>query len=179
VELEKAKELSMRHIIFDLSRRYNSGDRTAVLSSGANGYGRYDRNQSAELYLAARSLNMSLGKIGCRGATEIVKNAGKSDLRDVITDKSVANVFLLGHGDYHSWVATDGAVDWYDAGRMVEGHLKKGVFANLGCGAMHSWEYIPLGRFVIGSEGVLLGKSKELTSLSEMADIRNFQVLKS
>lgn len=178
IELERAKELSIRHVLLDVLNLYNSGNLTAVLSSGANGNGQFDSASSAELYLASQRLIESLGEIGCEGV-ELIRNAGRSDLQNVISDSSVANIFLLGHGSYHSWVATDGAINWYKAGNMVEGHLKNGVFANLGCGAVHSFNFIPLGRYVVGSKGLLLGKSMELTTASEMSDLSRFKILKN
>ncbi len=176
-ESQLAGELTVRHSILDITQSYNTGSDTQVLVSGSNGFGRYDRHSAIEHLSAGYKLASELGKLGCVGA-EIVQDATSRDLQTAIQDTDIANIFLLGHGSLHSWVATDGAIEWFKAGKMVKDHLKNGVFANLGCGAVNSWNFIPLGRFVVGSKGLLLGKSKELTSVHEMSDLTRFKVLR-
>lgn len=177
LETEQARELFSRYALLDALERYNMGTNTVVLSSGADGNGRSNRVTGHKLNIAAGTLVEEIQGLGFTETT-VVTDAVKSDLQEVIRDETVANIFLLGHGSYHSWVATDGAIDWYDAGKMVGDHLKNGVFANLGCGAVNSWNFIPLGKFVVSTKGLLLGKSKELTSLDEMSDLSKFRVLR-
>lgn len=177
MERKMEEELIFRHTLLDVLRSYNTGSGAVILASGADGRGRYDWDSGLEHYRAGKRLASSLGEQGL-GELRVVDNAEKVDLRDAVQDRDVASIFLLGHGSLHSWVATDGSVNWYDAGKMVTDHLKNGIFANLGCGDVHSWNFIPLGRYVVGRGGLLLGKSKEWSTVDEMDDLSRYSVLK-
>lgn len=176
-ERKMEEELIFKHTLLDVIGSYSTGNGVVILASGADGRGQYDWDTALAHYRAGKRLATKLGELGIADL-QVVDMAEKVDLRDAVQDRDIASIFLLGHGSLHSWAATDGVVNWYDAGRMVTDHLKNGIFANLGCGDVRSWNFIPLGRYVVGKDGLLLGKSKVRSTVDEMDDLSRYSILK-
>lgn len=176
LEQRQEHELALKKLILAVGNMYNTGSDTVILTSAADGAGAVDVITSEQHQLAGHKLADNIHDRGF-GRIALIPGATKEHLKNAVQSRNVANILLIGHGTYHSWMATDGPVDWYDAGKMAKDHLKDGTFANLGCGAVRSWNYIPLGRYVVGPRGRILGKKRELTTLSEMSDLANFQIL--
>ena len=176
-ERMREEELKFRHDLLDVLGSYSTGNGGVILASGSDGRGRYDRDTAIEHYRAGVRLSYRLEELGL-GNLQVVDCAEKADLREDIQDRGIASIFLIGHSTLHSWGATDGSVDWYDAGMMVTDHLKNGIFANLGCGDVRSWNSIPLGRYVVGGSGVLLGKYRIRSTVAEMEELSRYSVLK-
>lgn len=165
----------------------NVGTVATILASGVDGSG--NRSKYDSLHFAAKahelrdrlSGNLLKRLIGRLAASEVVvvEDAKKLDLKDAIQDREVKSVYLLGHGTYHSVRLSDASVDWYDVGMMVDGHQKNGVFANLGCGLIteRGHDPIPLGRYAISENGVLLGKEGVISTFGEMADLTQYSAL--
>ena len=124
-------ELFFFHAFLNVTESYNNCNSAVVLTSGADGRGNFDWDSSLKHYRAGKGLVGNLGKVGLSDI-QLVADTLKIDLTKVIQDKSVGSIFLLGHSSLHSQMATDGFVNWNDAGRMVKDHLKNGIFANLG-----------------------------------------------
>lgn len=154
-ELRRVEELRFKYLLLKGVGLVNSGTRTAILASGANGYVRYSPRESLEHIVAGNSLK---GRIP---QSDLFKDATSDDLATVIQDLNYKNVIVIGHASYHSWVASDKSVNWYDLGKMIGSHLKDGIFVNVGCGAIHSFNRIPLGYFVVNNPQNLFGKKAE------------------
>ena len=62
---------------------------------------------------------------------------------------------------------------------MVGDHLKQGTFANLGCGEFdpEADVNIPLGNYVVGGPGVLLGKPGAVAWTSDLSNLAAYDVL--
>jgi hypothetical protein len=163
----------------------NIGRGAVILSSSADGNGKYDFQTGLEHYQEALRLRKYLegnlvkrimGKLASQSSI-IINDATREHLQNVIQDSDVASIYLLGHGTYHSTMLTDGSVNWYQAGMMVGDHQKSGVFANLGCGIKLGREPIPLGKYVVSANGVLIGKNDYFATVDEMSHLGNYDLL--
>jgi hypothetical protein len=176
LEEERFRELKFRQFVKGIRTKRNTGNQTVLLASGVDGRGEFDWSESDATALAAESLMNRLLLKGIQSG-KIIRDAHRSDVRSAIVDPEVANIFLLGHASYHTWLTNDGPLDWYDLGNMTETHLKSGIFGNLGCGNLTSWREIPLGNFVVGDEGMLIGKRAQTTGLEDMVNLDAFSIL--
>ena len=61
---------------------------------------------------------------------------------------------------------------------MTDGHLKRGVFANVGCAEIRSWNMIPLGYFVVSNPGNLIGYEAEHAYTHTMGDLSRLKQLR-
>ncbi len=172
------REISFKHEVLKLCGRVNTEKLTAILCSNTDGYGRYsevthlENLDAGEFYAKTfRGDSLFLSK------SRLFKNATSDDLYDVIQDPRFKNIFVIGHSTYHSWRASDMSVDWYDLGKSVKDHLKDGIFVNLGCGGINSWNKIPLGYFVVNNSLNLLGKKAEHISSDELKQLSRLEIL--
>jgi hypothetical protein len=172
-ELELARSLLLKYLDLKIKGRTNTGNRTALMVSSTNGRGKPDFRHHLSHEMAAYSYKDLIGK------NAIIFNASSSnDLREVIQDRDFAHIFLIGHANYHSWLASDKPVDWFDLGKMVNGHLKNGIFANVGCGGITSWNNIPLGYFVVNDHSNLVGYEAEYATSDKLGDISQLSILR-
>jgi hypothetical protein len=161
-ELVKVKELLPKYLRLKTLNALNTGNTTAILTSGVDGFGKESGQDRGDFLSAASRINDQL--TDCI----VAPDATSADLNFVIKNPQIRNIILIGHASYHVWRASDRVVNWYDLGKMVGDHLKDGTFLNLGCGAIDSWNYIPLGFFVVNNPSNLFGRKAEYLSVEEL-----------
>ena len=171
-ERPRFKELLPKHLLLKALKLKNIGNKTAILCSNTDGHGIYSAEENKEFSLAGLVHYVKTEN------SILFMDATSKDLKKIIQDPEYKNIFLIGHSSYHSWCASDKPVDWYDVGKMVKFHLKKGIFANFGCGAIHSWNQIPLGYFVVNNPENLFGKDAEYIYSEEINDFSRLRKLK-
>ena len=181
-EKKLVRELLPKYLALRLLERTNKGDKTAILVSSCGGDGCESSIDHYHNLVAASGLKFELekkrGKFSFRRKVDLVERASSEDLRQVVQDTDFENIFVVGHADYHTWVASDGPVNWHDLGKMTDGHLKRGVFANVGCAEIRSWNMIPLGYFVVSNPGNLIGYEAEHAYTHTMGDLSRLKQLR-
>ncbi|MBI5803236.1 hypothetical protein HY448_00940 [Candidatus Pacearchaeota archaeon] len=131
-------------------QKLSTGDRTAILCSGSDGSGVISLRESQESLRVGRGYARRID-----GKSLLLVDATSDDLREVLDNRNIRNVIVIGHASYSSWVATDGSVSFLDVSEMTT-HLKQGFFAKLGCDlhcfSVKTFVYsfpIPFGYFVV------------------------------
>lgn len=162
-ELEDIKRFMFKQKILRYFNLTNSGIDTAILCSNTDGYRNFSAKDNLSFLIAGKFYKLLIGE-----KAHIFPNATSSDLREVIRNREFENVFVIGHSSYHSWGASDKSLDFKDLAEMVGLHLKRGIFANLGCGRIDSWNKIPLGYFVVSNHQNLFGRYAELINDVEL-----------
>lgn len=179
VEREKFRALYLRHALLKLSGITNYGNSTAFLVSDTNGYGEYNKQDHEFNLSAAYQLREELeSKLLIGKETELFDSATSDDLREVILNEKFANIFVIGHASYHSWRASDRSLDWFDIGQMVDSHLKNGIFANVGCGGIRSWNMIPFGYFVVSDPNNLIGYEAKYSDSRHLGELKRLKKLR-
>jgi hypothetical protein len=172
-EMELVQEILPKYLTLKRSGIINEGSKTAVLASNTDGYGKYSHYDKFGADLAAYRIRDRIGD-----ELTIIKDATSQDLKSVIQNPDYQNIVVIGHASYHNWRASDRSVNWYDLGKMVGSHLKDGVFINVGCGQITSWNWIPLGYFVVNNPQNLFGKKAEYIFDDELLNpLNNIQRL--
>lgn len=177
LEKSLAESLLPKYLLLRLLGLKNTGKRTAILCSNTDGFCHYNEATHLQNVLVGTSYQVVFEKKFGANA-ELITGATSQDLRAVIRDKRFANIFLIGHANHHVWCASDKAVSWGDLGNMVDEHLKDGIFATVGCGAIISWNRIPLGYFVVADHKQLFGYEAAWVDYDEMMDITKLRQLK-
>ena len=170
-ELGLARELAPKYLLLRALNLKNTGYRSAILSSNADGHGRFNADHALNFALAGEFYASFVP-----GST-LITSAKSQNLEEAVQNTEVSNIFLIGHSSYHSWCASDKSVDWYDVGTMVQDHLKDGVFVNVGCGGLTSWNQIPLGYFVVNDHQNLFGKIAEHQYSDKLTKVDSLQRL--
>jgi hypothetical protein len=173
VEKKLVETLLPKYLALRLLEKTNRGNRTAILVSNTDGYGRYSESDHTTNLFAGLQYKAIIG----RNAV-LVDSATSAQLRDSIQDSDFGNIFVIGHANYHSWRASDKSVNWFDLGKMVDGHLKDGIFANVGCGGIHSGNMIPLGYFVVSDPKTLIGYEAEYAYGDSLGDLSKLKPLR-
>ncbi|MEK6873609.1 MAG: hypothetical protein AABW91_02095 [Nanoarchaeota archaeon] len=173
VEAQLVETLLPKYLSLKLSGKTNKGNRIALMVSPTNGSGSYSSIDYDYHLNAGRKYKLVFGK----NAT-LFDSASSRDLKEVVQDSDFASIFVIGHANYHSWRASDKSVNWFDLGQMVNGHLKNGIFANVGCGGIHSWNMIPLGYFIVTNQENLLGYEAEYADADSLGDLSKLKKLK-
>jgi len=163
-----------KYLALRLLGKTNSGNQTAILVSNTDGYGMYSRSDHTSHLFAGLQYKL---KFSFEENVKLFDSATSAQLRDVIQDTDFGNIFVIGHANYHSWRASDRLVNWFDLGRMVDGHLKNGIFANVGCGGIHSWNMIPLGYFAVSDPKTLIGYEAEYAYADSLGDLSKLKPL--
>ena len=204
-EIKLAQEILPKYITLRALKSLNTGRKTAILISNTDGYGEYDAAEHISHYIAGLQIGFNymkvaksfdsadskklidiLGKFAAtlgrkqtrRGEVRLFDCATSEDLCSVIQKPDYENIIVVGHSTHHSWRASDKSVSWYDAGMMVDGHLKNGFFANVGCGNICSWNLIPLGYFLVCDHSRLLGNEAAAVYTSGMGNLSKLQPLR-
>lgn len=173
LEKELARRILPKYLALRLTERTNSGNRVALMVSPTDGYGRYNFTDHVGNLEAGEQYKLMFGR-----NAKLFDYASSQDLREVIQDEDFAHIFVIGHANHHSWRASDKSVDWFDLGQMVNGHLKNGIFANVGCGGINSWNMIPLGYFVVANHSTLLGYEAEYADGDKLGDLSRLKSLR-
>jgi len=173
LELELCRKILPKYLALKLTGRTNKGNKVALMISPTDGYGRYSYTE--------HSGNLKAGEyykdLFCRNV-RLFDSASSEDLKEVIQNEDFAHIFVIGHANYHSWRASDKSVNWFDLGQMVKGHLKNGIFANIGCGGITSWNRIPLGYFVVANHDTLIGYEAEYADGDKLGDLSRLRPLR-
>lgn len=162
-----------KYLNLKLRGKINKGNKTAILISNTNGSGIHSNLDHFYHFFAGLQYEQLCGR-----KAKIFDSATSTKLREVIQDSDFENIFLIGHASYHSWRASDKSVDWFSLALMTGDHLKKGIFANVGCGGIHSANMIPLGYFVVSDPKTLIGYEAEYSYADSLGDFSKLKPLK-
>ena len=107
--------------------------------------------------------------------TVIAINAEPEDFKRVLTDPSISDVTVIGHGCLASVEVvspeTKNRLDWYDLAHMAD-HLKSGSFAQRVCGILPRKLNVPIGLMVVSdhrSVQAIVGRRVGLAEISQLA----------
>ena len=169
----KFQTLLPKYLRLKLWWKLNLWDSVAILISDTDGRWRFD------LYDALGNLRAWLQHKDTIGKNvELIMSATSHDLRDVLNDSGYSSVFTVGHSSYHSWRASNRSTDWSDVGNMMGDHLKSGVFANVGCWAIHSWNMVPFGYFAVSNHSHLYWYEAEYAYADTLGDLSRLSQLR-
>jgi hypothetical protein len=176
-----ALALEAKHARLEAAAAYNSGTRTAILASCVNSLGEPSYEDGVMFEQMADRYGLYVGRLlnAPTDQVDVYYRAGADQLRGAIQDERVNNILLIGHAAFDLWLAADGPVNWHQAGDMVSDHLKQGTFANLGCGEFDPSAdvNIPLGNYVAGNRGVILGKTGVVAWTSDLSNLATYDIL--
>ena len=165
-EKELVRTLLPKYLELRLSGKTNNGNKTAILISNTDGDGRYNPSHYSWSLLGGLQYQIMFGRDAI-----IFDSATSAQLREVVQNSDFGSIFVIGHADYHGWRASDKYVSWFELGQMVDGHLKNGIFANVGCSRIYHGNRIPLGYFVVSDPRTLIGYVEKYLPMNTFADL--------
>ena len=168
-----ANKLIYKKILLNLLNQTNIWNQTAILVSNTDGNGKYNIQDHSSFYSAALKYKSFVWKNWI-----VIDSATSKHLKYIIQDNDFQNIIVIGHASYHSWRACDKSIDCFDLGNMIDTHLKNGVFLNIGCWWIDSWNMIPLGYFVVSDEDNLWWYEAEYAYSDSLWNISNLKRLK-
>lgn len=174
-EIQLARELLLLNIRLKREGLVNTGNKTAILCSNTDGYGLYNASHRIGSLNAGLKHLFNIG----RKKAALFEDATSHDLKRVIRNPDFGSIYVIGHGTYHSWRASDKSVNWHDVGCMIDSHLKNGVFVNLSCGIPYSWNFIPLGYFAVNNPENVYGIDRNLATEEDLSHLSRFKQLRS